>query len=112
MPDIEYCLCFTEKGVVFNNGYHLKNKWDTTPLNKKDKDLYKHPNIKPLQIVERHIKHLTQENDIIFDPFIGSGTTAVAAKELNRKYIGFEIDEEYYNIAKNRINGITANGQI
>jgi DNA modification methylase len=43
---------------------------------------------------------------------LGSGTTAVACKELNRKYIGIEIDKEYYDIAVNRLNGIDARGQI
>jgi len=43
---------------------------------------------------------------------MGSGTTGEACKELNRNFIGIEIDDEYYNIAKNRINGITANGQL
>lgn len=46
------------------------------------------------------------------DCFCGSGTTCVAAKELGRNYIGMEINEEYYKIAKNRINGITADGQM
>ena len=45
------------------------------------------------------------------DCFLGSGTTCVAAKELGRKYIGFEIDKDYYEIAKKRLNGMTANGQ-
>ena len=45
------------------------------------------------------------------DFFMGSGTTAVAAKELNRNYIGFEIDTEYHKIAIDRVNGITAHGQ-
>lgn len=47
----------------------------------------------------------------ILDPFIGSGTTAVAAKELNRNFIGFEINKKYYDIACDRLNGINANGQ-
>ena len=42
----------------------------------------------------------------MLDPFIGSGTTAVACKELNRQYIGFEIDKRYYNIANDRLKGI------
>ena len=41
------------------------------------------------------------------DCFLGSGTTAVACKETNRRYIGFEIDKEYFEIAKNRLNGLT-----
>ncbi len=42
----------------------------------------------------------------MLDPFLGSGTTAVACKELNRQYIGFEIDKKYYNIANDRLKGI------
>lgn len=112
LPDIEYCLCFREKGNRVNDGYELKSKWYSSPINKTDKDLYNHPTIKPLELVERHLLHTTQENDIVADFFLGSGTSCVAAKELDRKYIGFEIDKEYFNIAKNRLNGITAGGQI
>jgi len=74
--------------------------------------LFKHPTIKPLDIVKRHLLHSSKPNDIVADFFLGSGTTCVAAKELGRQYIGFELDKEYYNIAKDRLNGITANGQI
>lgn len=49
---------------------------------------------------------------ILLELFAGSGTTCVAAKETGRRYIGFEIDDEYYKIATDRINGINANGQI
>ena len=112
LPDIEYCLYFREKGVPLNNGYELKSKWYSTPINKADKDLFNHPTIKPLELVKRHLLHTTQENDIVADFFLGSGTTCVAAKEIDRKYIGFEIDKEYYKIAKDRLNGITANGQM
>ncbi len=108
LPDIEYCLYFREKGVTLNNGYELKSKWYSSPINKKDKDLYNHPTIKPLELVKRHLLHTTQENDIVADFFLGSGTTCVAAKELNRRYIGFEIDKKYFEIAKDRLNGISA----
>jgi len=106
LSDLEYCLYFREQGVKLNDGYELKSKWYLSPINKKDKDLYDHPTIKPLELVKRHILHATQENDIVLDTFLGSGTTAVACKELNRRYIGFEISEEYYNISKDRLNGI------
>lgn len=49
---------------------------------------------------------------VIFDPFLGSGTTCVAAKQTNRNFIGFEISEKYYKIANDRINGIDQNGQL
>ena len=108
LPDIEYCLMFREKGCLLNDGYELKSKWYISPINKSDKDLYEHPTIKPLELVKRHILHSTQPNDIVLDCFLGSGTTAVAAKETGRRYIGFEINKEYYDIAKDRLNGISA----
>ena len=63
-------------------------------------------------MVERHIKLSTQEGDTVLDPFIGSGTTALACKHLNRNCIGFEINEDYYNIACDRLKGIDANGEL
>jgi len=109
--DLEYCLVFREKNHPLNKGYFLKSKWYNSPINKKDKDLFNHPTIKPLELVKRHLLHTTQKNDIVADFFVGSGTTCVAAKETNRNYIGFEIEKEFYQIAKKRLNGITANGQ-
>lgn len=49
---------------------------------------------------------------LVFDPFVGSGTTCVASKELGLDYLGFEINEKYYKVAKDRLNGITQNGQM
>lgn len=112
LSDTEYCLYFRKKGVELNDGFELKSKWYVSPINQYDKSLYKHPTIKPLELVKRHILHTTQENDIVLDCFAGSGTTCVACKETNRRFIGMEIDPEYYKIAVNRLNGINANGQI
>ena len=108
LPDLEYCLVFKGKNAPrYNDGYELKSKWYTSPINKKDKDLYEHPTIKPLELVKRHILHSTKENDIVLDCFMGSGTTAVACKELNRQYIGFEVNPKYWQIAVDRVNGLT-----
>jgi len=107
LPDTEFAIHFREKNVSVNNGYHLKKTWFESPINKIDKDLYEHPTIKPLKLTERHIEHITKENDVVLDPFLGSGTTAMACKSLGREYIGFEIDEKYYNIATDRLNNIT-----
>lgn len=112
LSDIEYCLYIRDSGIRLNDGYDLKSKWYTSAINQSDKELYKHPTIKPLNLVKRHLLHTTQENDLILDCFCGSGTTCLAAKETNRRYIGFEIDPEYHKIAVNRINGILANGQM
>lgn len=109
LPDIEYCLVFKEAGAKrYNDGYEIKSKWYISPINQKDKKEYFHPTIKPLELVKRHLLHSTNENDIVLDCFIGSGTTAVACKELNRRFIGFEINPEYYQIALDRLNGLTA----
>ncbi len=112
LPNIEYCLYFRESGVKLNDGIENKSKYFISQTNTSDKDLFNHPTIKPLELVKRHLLHTTQENDIVADFFLGSGTTCVVAKEIGRKYIGFEIDKEYYKIAKNRLNGITASGQM
>ena len=63
-----------------------------------------HPTQKPVALCEYLIKTYTNEGDLVLDNCIGSGTTAIAAINTYRKYIGFELDKEYYEIAKNRIN--------
>ena len=62
-----------------------------------------HPAVFPEQLAKDHIISWSNENDTVFDPFMGSGTTGKIAKELNRNFIGIEIDETYFNIAKERI---------
>ena len=63
-----------------------------------------HPTQKPVPLMEYLIKTYTNEGDIILDPTMGSGTTGLACKNLNRNFIGIEKDETYFNIAKERIN--------
>lgn len=65
-----------------------------------------HPAVFPLQLAKDQIKSWSNEGDIILDPFIGSGTVALACIEYNRRYIGFEISDKYCEIAKNRINNV------
>jgi len=62
-----------------------------------------HPTQKPLYLMTNIINTYSKENNIILDPFLGSGTTAVACKELNRNYIGIEISPEYCKIAERRL---------
>lgn len=57
----------------------------------------------PLKLIERILNNFTKDNDIILDPFMGSGTTGVACKNLNRNFIGIELDKNYFDIAKNRL---------
>jgi site-specific DNA-methyltransferase (adenine-specific) len=67
-------------------------------------DIGLHPTQKPLKLMELLVELTTIEDQVVCDPFCGSGTTLVASLRLNRKYIGFEKEEEYYNIALERIN--------
>ncbi len=63
----------------------------------------KHPAVYPSYIVQELIKLLSRENDTVLDPFCGSGTTCIAAKTLNRNYMGIEINPEYVALAKDRL---------
>ena len=64
----------------------------------------KHPAQKPVAILKKMIEIATNENDIVFDPFMGVGSTGVAAIELKRRFIGVELEKDYFEAAKNRIN--------
>ena len=63
-----------------------------------------HPAVFPLQLAKDHILSWSNENDTVFDPFLGSGTTGVAAVQTGRNFIGVELDEKYYKIANERIS--------
>ena len=76
-----------------------KNVWESNKRN----DGKRHPTEKPIDIIERIIKASSNAKDIVLDPFLGSGTTAVACKQLGRQFIGIEISEEYVKIAEKRI---------
>ena len=103
LSDTEYLLFFREKGVPIYGSYESKKKYYVTPTNKADKTRYGHPTIKPLNITQNLIINSSQEGDIVLDPFLGSGTTAVAAINKHRRYIGFEKEPRYYAIACQRI---------
>lgn len=104
LSDTEYCFFAREKGVKVYGSYDTKRKFYVSESNKKDKDVYNHPTIKPLNIIKNLIINSSLEGQVVLDPFMGSGTTAVACKLLDRHYIGFEIDPEYHRIAVQRVN--------
>ncbi len=66
----------------------------------------KHPAQKPVKLLEHIIKIASNENDVIFDPFMGVGSTGVAALKNGRKFIGIEIEKEYFNEAEKRVRDI------
>ena len=63
-----------------------------------------HPTEKPVKLMELYIENSSKVNDIVLDPFMGTGATGVACKNLGRQFIGIEIDNHYYEIAKQRIS--------
>lgn len=104
LSDTEYCIFAREKGVKLYGTYATKRKYYVTPCNVTDKKLFHHPTIKPLDIIKNLIINSSKEGEIVLDPFMGSGTTGCAAKELGRDFIGFELDNRYFEIAKKRVD--------
>ncbi len=86
-------------------GYNPKDIWSHSRLHKQDPERENHPTQKPLAIIDRIVKSSCPKNGIVLDPFMGSGTTAISAIRNNRKYVGFEVNKDYYNIIKKRILG-------
>ncbi len=83
----------------------LSNVWtDVPPLVPWGEEKVPHPTQKPIFIMKRIIEIFSNENDLVLDPFIGSGTTALACKETNRNCVGFELDENYYRLCQKRFN--------
>lgn len=84
-------------------GSQISSVWRIPAVPKREKRMGYHPTQKPLRLVRRALLASTREGDLVFDPFCGSGTTAVAAKELNRFFVGAELEEEYAEVASRRI---------
>jgi len=104
LSDTEYCVFLRESGAFFNSSlsYEDYRKVMLERTNKVYKK-YGHPTVKHLWMVEKTLKISSKEGDIVLDPFIGSGTTAIAAENLNRFWIGIEINKEYAEITKRRL---------
>lgn len=90
-------------GTFNNNGKPIHDFLESSVCPVSEKKHGKHPTQKPLKILSQLIEYVSNPNDIILDPFMGSGSTCVAAHRLNRKYIGIELNKNYFNIAKSRI---------
>jgi len=102
LTDTEFILFFRERGVPVFGTFDTKRTYYVTPLNQKDKKEFGHPTIKPLHIVKNLITNSCPEDGLVLDPFMGSGTTAVAAAELGFDYLGFELDAQYARLANTR----------
>ena len=100
----EYFIVFGTKPLKSNTTY-TKNILSTSVNSKMTKD---HKAIMKQEVCDWFIEKFTNEQDVILDPFMGAGTTAISCIKMNRKYIGFEISPEYVELSKNRINDIIA----
>lgn len=89
----------------YANTKPLNSVWDYTMSNT-DVERVKYPNQKPLSIIEPFINVHTDDNDIVLDPFSGSGSTAVAAKKLNRRFIAFDKNLQAVEIGRSRLKDI------
>lgn len=89
---------------TFNNQGKLYHDFVETGLTtSSEKKFGKHPTQKPVGLMAHFVQLLSNPNDLILDPFMGSGSSGVASNLLNRSFIGIELNEDYYNLSKNRI---------
>ena len=85
-----------------NNNKQMKDVWETSLTKPSEKKCGKHPTQKPIELLEKIILASTNENDLILDPFNGSGTTGIVASKLKRRYIGIEKEKEYLDLTIKR----------
>jgi len=96
-----------ENGAIMygtsKNGVPLNDVWQIPFLNPKAKERVGYPTQKPIELLERILKIASNEGDIVLDPFLGSGTTVVAAKLLKRNFIGFDINSNAIELSQHRL---------
>lgn len=91
---------YSEVNFTYNPQMGFTDVWNDIDFYEEHRE---HSTQKPIKLIERLVKASSNEGDIILDPFLGSGTTAIVAKKLNRNFIGIEIDEKYCKIAEKRL---------
>ncbi|CAG9171656.1 Modification methylase RsrI [Cupriavidus laharis] len=85
-------------------GYNPKDLWSISRIHRQDPERANHPTQKPLEIVERMVLSSCPPGGLVLDPFAGSGTTAVACLRHGRRFVGFEINPEYVEVARGRVD--------
>ena len=101
LSDKEYCFFVRDKNCYFNNDLPFEEYKTVQYVNVKKNEF--HPTQKNLEFISILIRKSSKEGDVILDPYIGSGTTAIVAQQLNRQYIGIEIDSAYTEISRKRL---------
>ena len=107
-----YFMYKKKTGTFNNNGKVIHDFIETSVTPSGERKHGKHPTQKPEQLMSHFIKLLTNEGDIVFDPFMGSGTTGVACHKLGRNFIGIELDEGYFKTAEDRIKEAQSQGRL
>jgi site-specific DNA-methyltransferase (adenine-specific) len=92
-------------------GKQMKSVWRLSAPGRDEKQLGKHPTQKPVALVERCILASTNQRDLVLDPFMGSGTTAIACLKSGRRFEGIELDPKYVDLAKKRVAAVDAEGR-
>ncbi len=98
-----YFIKDNTSGTFNNKGKVVHDFVETSLTTSKEKKFGKHPTQKPAKLIAHFISLLSNENDVLLDPFMGSGTTGVCARKMDRKFIGLELDENYYELSKTRM---------
>jgi len=106
ISNIEYCIHIRQKGATFQGASDVKSKVHRESIVRSEFD---HPTVKPLELIKKHILVGSNENDIILDPFMGSGTTANACIQLDRQFVGYELNEKYHKMACERVERAKGN---
>jgi site-specific DNA-methyltransferase (adenine-specific) len=106
LSDTEYGVYVRKNSYCNPNSYEDASTLFQDSINGTDKNKYGHPTIKPLDLIRKLIRNSSKEDQIVCDPFMGSGTTAVASIIENRKYIGCELDNDFYKIVEERISEV------
>jgi site-specific DNA-methyltransferase (adenine-specific) len=89
-------------------GYNPKDLWSVARIHAEDPERENHPTQKPLEVIERIISASCPPGGVVLDPFMGSGTTAVACLNLKRNYIGFEVNPNYCEMIQKRIKKVVS----
>jgi len=101
--DIEFIIHIREKGAFFQGGASIKQKVTRMPTNPSE---FGHPTEKPLKLIDKFLRIGADKHHKIFDPFLGSGTTAVACKSLGLDWCGCELEADYVEIANKRLTQV------
>ena len=106
ISDSEFIVYVRGKNAPFNNDRPTSEKYKVKIFPTVSSKQRKHPTEKPVKLLEELINLHSFEKNWIFDPFMGGGSTGIACMNTNRNFVGFELDEKYFDIAKERIENV------